>query len=299
MKIKEAARYLGCSPANIRQALNRACNRISNLVASGELNIQFVEGKVVHLPPSVENNTLKQLEAVLETQDSEAGKTMTNKHRDEPSEEIPDQAQSIRYQGSSNRKKSDPSSPDTKTLQAPHVDRKVVSREHLPLSFIGMTSYPAPVFSEHGNPGKVLTWKNLMGAHPERMASWHNDFKPADMTRFVASKQISTARSIASHIQRQSRQSPKEDVTCMRATRAMLSTVAQIHSQNCRNGPSYIFPGQSSADPPVKRNHPPPVTTQRRGRTIDLTCRNEPVYIFSDIPPDGLLVQQNQPHLAA
>jgi hypothetical protein len=300
MKIKEAARYLGCSPANIRQTLNRACNRISNLVASGELNIEFIEGEIVHLPPSVENNTLVQLEAVLETQDSEVSMAKTNKRRDEPSEEIPDQVQPIRYQGSPNRRTSDShTSPGTKTLQTPLIDRKIVLSEHLPLPSIGMTSYPAPVFSELGNPGKVLTWKDLMGSHPERMTSWLNDFRPADMMRFVASKQISTARIIAPHIQRQSRQGPKEDVTCMRATRAMLSTVAQMHSQNCRDGPNFIFPGKSGADPPVKRNQPPPVTTQRRGRTIDLTCRNRPVYIFSDIPPDELLVEQNQPHLAA
>jgi hypothetical protein len=48
MKIREAARHLDCSPANIRQALNRVCNRLSALVAQGgELSLHLVDGEIV------------------------------------------------------------------------------------------------------------------------------------------------------------------------------------------------------------------------------------------------------------
>ncbi len=47
MKIRETARHLGCSPANVRQTLNRVCNRLSLLVQSGELKIQLVDGEIV------------------------------------------------------------------------------------------------------------------------------------------------------------------------------------------------------------------------------------------------------------
>jgi hypothetical protein len=47
MKIRETARHLGCSPANVRQTLNRVCNRLSSLVQSGELKIQLVDGEIV------------------------------------------------------------------------------------------------------------------------------------------------------------------------------------------------------------------------------------------------------------
>ncbi len=47
MKIREAARHLDCSPANVRQALNRVCSRLSALVEQGELSLHLVDGEII------------------------------------------------------------------------------------------------------------------------------------------------------------------------------------------------------------------------------------------------------------
>lgn len=39
--IREISREIGCSAANVRQALNRSCRRITKMVERGELNIQY------------------------------------------------------------------------------------------------------------------------------------------------------------------------------------------------------------------------------------------------------------------
>jgi hypothetical protein len=47
--IREIARDLGCSPANVRQALNRTYRRLSNLVESGQLPIDLKDVEPRHL----------------------------------------------------------------------------------------------------------------------------------------------------------------------------------------------------------------------------------------------------------
>ena len=62
MKIREAARHLGCSPPNVRQALNRACSRMTSLVGNGELNIQVIDDELVDLQHIWEDNRSRQPE---------------------------------------------------------------------------------------------------------------------------------------------------------------------------------------------------------------------------------------------
>jgi hypothetical protein len=260
MKIKEAARFLGCSPANIRQTLARAYSRISGLVESGELNIQIVEGEIVQLPSTIAIPTLEPLEGAVDTQDSEAFTEKGIRRSDDPSEEGPAQDHPRFHQAPMGRKKQNSCLPlDPKTLQATCSD----SLENL------------------------LVWNDLADGHAEIMTSRRHGHHLADMKGFVDNG-ISVTRRIAPRIQRESRGRLKinsSGIERKSGFEAANSIVNQISSPNCRNGTIYIFPGTCVDPRPILRYQPMPTSGQNRIQT-EPACRNGPVSFNSDALPD-------------
>jgi len=257
MKIKEAARHLGCSPSNIRQTLARAYSRISGLVESGELNIQIVEGEIVQLPPTMAITTLVPLEVAVGTQDSEAFMEEGIKRSDDPSEEGPGQDQPRFHQVPVGRKK---------------------PNSYLPL---GSKTLQATCCRSLDN---LLGWNVLADGHAEIMTSWRNGHRLADMKGFVDNGN-STARRIAPRIQRESREWLRINASGIERTIGSNSIVNQTSSPNCRNGTVFLFPGGCAGHRSALRNQPTPTSSQNRIQ-IEPACRNGPVSFNSDTLPD-------------
>ncbi|WP_020678158.1 hypothetical protein [Geopsychrobacter electrodiphilus] len=282
MKIKEAARHLGCTPANVRQALNRACQRISLLVASGELDAEFVETEII-----------KQFEEMLETQKTEENKVVK---LDVPSAGNSEKKQPKRHLASRNARRPDSHrSVGTKTHQTPH-SHKVIASEHFPGSFIGVPSFP---ISDRGlcSFGSVPTQEKFMGIQPMNLASSRYDFCLADMTSFVASNNSSTVRSIVICHLRERRQGPVEDVISI-FNRKISPGFASSHNNN-RNGPITAYSDKKGDDPPITHDRSPPAKIAKRIRNIGKVVRNKTKDIFTDTISSGPFVEQAQFYLAA
>ncbi len=249
MKIKETARHLGCSPANIRQTLARACNRISDMVANGELNVQIVEGEIVQLPPSMEIITLEPLEGAVEIQDSQAIKERSIKRRDDPSEEGPGQDHPRYHQGSLDRKKPNFHRPmGPKILQTAHCG---------------------------SNLGHFLSWNDLTDGHTEIKTSWRYNHNLADMGSFFAVNDSPTARHITPRIQRKNKERLDSNVGGIEGTSGSNSVVSLISNQNCRNGTIFLFPERYADHLPDTRNQLSSISRQNCIQNEPL-CRNGP-----------------------
>lgn len=258
MKIKEAARHLGCSPSNIRQTLARAYSRISGLVESGELNIQIVEGEIVQLPPTVAITTHESLEVAAGTQDSETFMEKGIKRSDDPSEERPAQDQPRSHQGSMDRRKPNSRRPAIpKTLQA-------------------------ACSSSLDNP---LAWNDLADGHAEIMTSRRYGHLLADMKGFVADNDNFTAQRIAPRIQQESRERLRINACGLERTSGSNSVVSQTSNQNCRNGTIFLFPGTYAGPRAILRNQPAPTSSQHRIQP-EPACRNGPASFNSGTLPD-------------
>jgi hypothetical protein len=116
MKIREAARHLDCSPANIRQALNRACSRLSALIEQGELNLHLVGGEMikqqVHQDDSISqpSDCPMQVDKALPSEDMEK---VLKTRRDSP---VP--------QNDSEQQKESSTEPHSKRNRHTHTERK-------------------------------------------------------------------------------------------------------------------------------------------------------------------------------
>jgi len=247
MKIKEAARHLGCSPSNIRQTLARAYSRISGLVESGELNIQIVEGEIVQLPPTMAITTFEPLEVAVDTQDSEAFLEKGIKRSDDPSEEGPGQDQPRFHHGSLDRRKPNSQRPTIpKTLQAACCS----------------------------SPVSLLTWNDLADGRCL-----------ADLKGVVAHNDNFTARRITTRIQGEGRERLRINASGIERTSGSNSIVSQISNPNCRRETIFLIPGTCTGPPPILRTQPAPTSSQNRIQT-EPACRNGPGSLNSDALPD-------------
>lgn len=286
MKIKEAARHLECSPANVRQALNRACRRISLLVASGELDAEFVETEI-----------MKQFEVVLEAEKPEENRTAKpDTRRDAPSGGDSQKEQPKRHQDSHNRKNTDSRrSMGAKAHQIPHRNKAVAS-EILQVSSFGVISISG---SDRGLSilETVPTWEDFMDSQPIRRTGSHYDFCCEDMTAFVASNNSSTESSMVLFPQRECRKAPVDNVISLFDRK--MSPAPDSSQNNNRNGPVHIFSDKYSGAPPVKQDRSPPARIAKIKRSIEKMGRNGPTDLFTDISSSESLVAQVQLHLAA
>jgi len=284
MKIKEAARYLECSPANIRQALNRVCRRISLLVASGELDAEFVETEI-----------MKQFEAMLKTEKPEVNRTAKpDSWRDAPSGGDSQKEQPRCHQDSHNRSKTDSRrSMGAKTHLDPHRNKAVAS-EILQVSSFGVISIPG---SDRGLSilETVPTWEDFMDLQPIRRTGSLYDFCLEDMTAFVARNNSSTERSMVLFSQRECRKAAVDNVISLFDRK--MSPAPDSSQNNNRKGPVDIFSDRYGGVPSVKQDRSPPVRIVKRN--IELMGRNGPINPFTDRASEGLLVAQVQLHLAA
>jgi len=286
MKIKEAARHLECTPANVRQALNRSCRRISSLVASGELDAEFVESEI-----------MKQIEVVLEIQELEVNKIVKpDMRRDAPSGEDSQKVQPKHHQDPHNRRMADSHrSMGTKTHQTPHSN-KVVLDEIRQVSFFGVIPIPG---SNMGLSilGTVPIWEDFVDTQPMKRAGSHYDFCLVDMTGNVASNNSSTVRSIAPCPQQECRKEPVDNVISLFDRKG--PPAFSLSQNNNRNGPVDIFFDRHGGASQVKQDLSPPVRATKRKRSNEQIGRSEPISIFNNIVPVGDLAKPIQLAMAA
>ena len=277
MKIKEAARHLECSPANVRQALNRACQRISTLVASGELDAGFVETEI-----------MKQFEGMPETEKPVTNRTAKPDTRsDVPSSEGSQNKQPRRHQGSHSSRKTDlHRSTDTKTHQTIHRNT-VVAMDTLWMPSVNVIAIPGSSRGV-GILGTTPTWKDFVDLQAIGRIGSHYDFSRDDTTVFVAGNPSSIERSVVHIPQREGIKAPVDNVITLSERRISL---APDPSQNSRNGPVNISPSNA-------RSVPPPGIAKRK-RKIKIMGRNGPTILFTDRSAEESFDAQVQLHLAA
>jgi len=286
MKIKEAARHLECSPANVRQALNRACRRISSLVASGELDAEFVETEI-----------MKQLEVMLEAEKPEENRTAKPDTRcDAPSGGDSQKERPRRHQDSHNRRKVDSRrSMGAKIQQAPHSN-KVVANEILQVPSLGVISIPGTDMG-FSILGTVPTREDFMDLHQIKKTGSRYDFCFENTNAFVANNNSSPARSIVPCPHRESRKEPVDNVISLFDRK--VPHAPTLNSNNNRNGPINVSLDRYGGASLVKQDRSPPVRVAKRKRNVERRGRNEPISIFNDIDSVGDLAEPIQLSMAA
>ena len=273
MKIKEAARHLECTPANVRQALNRACRRISILVASGELDAGFVETEI-----------MKQFEGMPETEIPVTSRTANpNTRSDVPSRDGSQKERPRRHQGSHSSRKTDSHhSTGTKTPQAIHSNN-----DTLQISSGGVIAVPGS-----GRGLSILatapTWEDFVARQSIARTGSHYDFSREETTVFVASSHSSIERSVVLFPQREGIKGPVDKVISLSDWKISLTPEP---SQNNRNGPVDIFSSNARSVPPAG--------IAKRKRNIEIMGRDGPTDLFTGRPADELLDAQIPLHLAA
>ena len=285
MKIKEAARHLECSPANVRQALNRACRRISSLVASGELDAEFVEIEI-----------MKQFEVMLEAEKPEENRTTKpDTRRDAPSGGDSQKEQPRRHQDSHNRRKVDSRrSMGAKTHQAPHSN-KVVANEILQVSSLGVISIPGTDMG-FSILGTVPTREDFMDLHQIKKTGSRYDFCFENTNAFAANNS-STIRSIVLCSHRQRRKEPVDNVISLFDRK--VPHAPTLNPSNNRNGPINVYLDRHGGASPVKQDRSPPVRVAKRKRNIERIGRKELKNVFNDIVSVGDLAEPIQRSMAA
>lgn len=287
MKIKETARHLGCSPANIRQALNRACNRISQLIANGELNIQFVHGKIICLSPFNKNDMPETHEVLVKSQDL-APEAITKRVDTQP-EESTGIGKPRPHQDSPMRRKNTflrVMASDSKIHQLPIANRGIGACEHSSLSVIGTTSLSTPDFSRFRNPWKTLEERDITGSHSQKMTDWNYDFNQVFMMNFVQP------------IQQRNRHDLEKPFDPINGEWGRRTTASPIHSRILPNKTTGIFSYNLKKYPLARPKQRMPATVQE-GSNAEPLCRSGPIYIFSHMPPAWHPVQQRLSLLAA
>lgn len=291
LKIREAARHLGCSPPNVRQTLNRVCSRISALVESGELNIHFIDGEIVRLQPCLENNGFERPDAYQEVMapalDPESLETKPQRRSNNPPEGVSRQDQPKQHHGLQPRRASAPHhASETKIGRTPHLPRGFVPNEDGQSQTLGSTSSQAQGLIKISAPGKGF-WGDLKLGQPEKMtltSSGNGSYAQAvnpGCKYLIHPEARNGPRNTNSSVDEQS------------------SIMTRTGSWQCRNGPGYRYADSSADDPPVERAPHSPGFTPRRKSTPGPTCRNGPVYFCSDLPPDGHPIEWAQFRLAA
>jgi hypothetical protein len=286
MKIKEAARHLECSPANVRQALNRVCRRISSLVSSGELDAEFVESEI-----------MKQFEVMLEAEKPEEKRTAKPDSRRDASSGGDSQKERPRcHQDSHNGRKADSRrSMDAKTHQAPHSNM-VVANEVLQVSSLGVISIPGTDMG-FSILGTVPTRDDFMDHHQIKRTGSRYDFCFENTNAFAASNNSSTIRSIVLCPHRQSRKEPVDNVISLFDRK--VPHAPTLNQNNNRNGPINVYLDRYGGASPVKQDRSPPVRVAKRKRNIERIGRKELKNVFNDIVSVGDLAESIQRSMAA
>ena len=269
MKIKETARHLECSSANVRQALNRACRRISLLVASGELSAEFVETKI-----------MKQFEVILESGNPEVNRTAKLDMRcDVPCRGDLQQEQPKRHQAQTKRRKSDSQrSMGTKKLQSPDHN-KVAASEILQGSSFGRISAPRSGLGL-SMLGTITNWKVFGDYQPIGGADTYSDFCLDDMADFALRNNFISERSMKLFSQRQSRKVPVDNVITLLDCK--MPYVPDSGQRNNLNISINIFLDKYGGASLVTQDRSPPVRVAKRERNIERIGRNRPISIFNN-----------------
>lgn len=250
MKIKEAARHLKCSPANIRQALNRACRRISSLVANGELDVELVESEI-----------MKQFEVMMETEKPEENRiAKPDTPHDAPSGEGSQKERPRRHQDSHNIRKVDSlCSIAAKTNQAPHSS-KAVANEILQASSLGAITIPEKD-RKVSRLGTVPTRKDFMDLHQIKKTGMRYDFCFKSTNAFAASNNSSSIGRILLCLHRGVKKEPVENV--MSLFDREVPHPPTLNQNNNRNGPTNVYLDRYGGASPVKQNRSPPVSVEK------------------------------------
>lgn len=231
MKIREAAKHLGCSPPNVRQALNRACNRMASLVENGKLNIQIIDDELVDLKPGPEDNHFQQTETYQATC-VEVPEKPKNEKRTNSNEPIQRQSNGLQRKPSIHRNHGEQSNP-------------MAGKYVLPDPF-------DTTFSQTGKPNNLATLKIILDKEgfifeqPKLTANWVGKIIEPDATLYVAAR-INLRKCDIESIHTL----PSETFIGFTKTKRQCLCSIITTNRHCRDGPILFLSGRPPNGHPV------------------------------------------------
>ncbi len=239
MKIREAARHLGCSPPNVRQALNRACSRMTSLVENGELNIQVIDDELVDLQPIWADNPAQQPEVhqtiVAETHDERKSGDKTNLV--EPIQSQPDCRQR---------------EPSIHRIHEANPDLATTSNKSDMANRYVLPNLVDTTFTQIGVPNHLVSLKNISTKADfaferlELSTDWSKMVVGTSTTLFVADIMNLTGPGIEI-----CRFMPKETLESFSNTKRQRLYLIPTASKHCRDGPFHFHSGRPPNDDSV------------------------------------------------